>query len=324
MNRMRRIDWVLPDLQRDQYLAVLQRNDLRAGTDLVARLILQASLAWLIVAAMSTIGLIGGLVAAALYGHVLSFWGWAGIGHELYHGSVFSNRRLNRRLFEFASILTWNNFIFFESTHSEHHRYTLYPIDPEAKTDARIPIHRLVPLVTIDLSRMINRVILVARNAVNNFPHRAELVFANSPESRPQAVRAARKIVGFQMSLLLVLLILDVDWRAAAMVFSGPFTCQIFNQALQVVQHKGGESGTNDFRKNSRTVLLGPLTSFLYANMNYHVEHHMYPGVPYYNLPRLRKLISESNFELPQVSRGLWRVLLLSFDGRPVLKKLDT
>ena len=41
--------------------------------------------------------------------------------------------------------------------------------------------------------------------------------------------------------------------------------------------------------------------------MNYHVEHHMYPAVPYYNLPKLRKAIEN---ELPIATRGLiatWR-----------------
>ena len=32
-------------------------------------------------------------------------------------------------------------------------------------------------------------------------------------------------------------------------------------------------------------------SQFFYWNMNYHVEHHMYAAVPYYNLPKLRKAI---------------------------------
>jgi fatty acid desaturase len=31
--------------------------------------------------------------------------------------------------------------------------------------------------------------------------------------------------------------------------------------------------------------------SFLYWNMNYHVEHHMYAGVPFYNLPRFHSVL---------------------------------
>lgn len=45
-----------------------------------------------------------------------------------------------------------------------------------------------------------------------------------------------------------------------------------------------------------------PVISFFYWNMNYHVEHHMYPGVPCYNLPRLHHLI---DLDLAPVTVGL-------------------
>jgi fatty acid desaturase len=38
---------------------------------------------------------------------------------------------------------------------------------------------------------------------------------------------------------------------------------------------------------------LHPVMAFFYANMNYHVEHHMYPSVPFYNLPQLSALLRE-------------------------------
>ena len=53
-----------------------------------------------------------------------------------------------------------------------------------------------------------------------------------------------------------------------------------------------------------RTVILGPVMRFLYWHMNYHVEHHMYASVPFYNLGKLRKAIE---FDLPEAPRGLWR-----------------
>ena len=42
-----------------------------------------------------------------------------------------------------------------------------------------------------------------------------------------------------------------------------------------------------DHRLNSRTVLMNPILRFIYWNMNYHVEHHMFPMVPYHQLPKL-------------------------------------
>ena len=40
-----------------------------------------------------------------------------------------------------------------------------------------------------------------------------------------------------------------------------------------------------DHRLNSRTVYMNPVIRFIYWNMNYHVEHHMFPMVPYHALP---------------------------------------
>jgi fatty acid desaturase len=36
---------------------------------------------------------------------------------------------------------------------------------------------------------------------------------------------------------------------------------------------------------------MNPIFRFLYWNMNYHVEHHMFPMVPYHALPRLHAAI---------------------------------
>jgi fatty acid desaturase len=36
---------------------------------------------------------------------------------------------------------------------------------------------------------------------------------------------------------------------------------------------------------------MNPVFRFLYWNMNYHVEHHMFPMVPYHALPKLHEVI---------------------------------
>lgn len=39
-----------------------------------------------------------------------------------------------------------------------------------------------------------------------------------------------------------------------------------------------------------------PFFSWIWANINYHVEHHVYPGVPFYNLPEVSKLMSNRQY----------------------------
>lgn len=43
----------------------------------------------------------------------------------------------------------------------------------------------------------------------------------------------------------------------------------------------------------SRSVRSNPVVSFLLLNENYHLEHHLFPEVPSYHLPRLRHLVSD-------------------------------
>jgi fatty acid desaturase len=58
-----------------------------------------------------------------------------------------------------------------------------------------------------------------------------------------------------------------------------------------LTQHAGLAEDTLDHRLNSRTVYMNPVARFLYWNMNYHVEHHMFPMVPYHALPKLHEAI---------------------------------
>ncbi|MNT78351.1 Fatty acid desaturase [compost metagenome] len=36
---------------------------------------------------------------------------------------------------------------------------------------------------------------------------------------------------------------------------------------------------------------MNPISRFIYWNMNYHIEHHMFPMVPYHALPKLHAAI---------------------------------
>ncbi len=71
-----------------------------------------------------------------------------------------------------------------------------------------------------------------------------------------------------------------------------------------LTQHAALAEDAYDHRLNTRTVMMNPVFAFLYANLNYHIEHHIYPMVPYFNLPELHRLL-EARRELPYTYRGL-------------------
>ncbi len=70
--------------------------------------------------------------------------------------------------------------------------------------------------------------------------------------------------------------------------------------------HCGLQSEVSDFRKCVRTITLDPLSEFLYWHMNWHLEHHMYAGVPCYNLDALHRAIADDMPE-PRTLIGAWR-----------------
>jgi fatty acid desaturase len=44
---------------------------------------------------------------------------------------------------------------------------------------------------------------------------------------------------------------------------------------------------------NARTVTTNPVFSFLMCNINYHLDHHLYPGIPWYKVPRVNAILEE-------------------------------
>ena len=67
-------------------------------------------------------------------------------------------------------------------------------------------------------------------------------------------------------------------------------------------QHTGLQDKVPDYRLCCRTILLNPFLRFLYWQMNYHTEHHMYAAVPCYNLGKLHAQVKS---DLPYCPAGL-------------------
>ena len=68
-------------------------------------------------------------------------------------------------------------------------------------------------------------------------------------------------------------------------------------------QHAGLAQNVLDHRLNCRTIYTNAINRYLYWNMNYHLEHHMFPMVPYHNLARLHALIKA---DCPKPYNGFW------------------
>ncbi len=68
------------------------------------------------------------------------------------------------------------------------------------------------------------------------------------------------------------------------------------------IQHTGLGSSIPDWRLVCHTVKVNRLLGWLYWNMSYHTEHHMYAAVPFHNLARLRAAIEK---DMPEAHPSL-------------------
>jgi fatty acid desaturase len=88
------------------------------------------------------------------------------------------------------------------------------------------------------------------------------------------------------------------------MFIGGP---RIYGTFLHVIygltQHAGMGENVLDHRLNTRSVRMCRINRFIYWNMNYHVEHHMFPMVPYHRLPELQ---AEIQHDLASVYPSIW------------------
>jgi len=99
-----------------------------------------------------------------------SFMGLAGIGHELLHNTVFSNKTHNQIFYKVFCILTYNNYSFFEFTHWEHHKHSLSKNDPKDLFKGKINIFHLILLLTFDFKSFYRRVRILILNSIGIIP----------------------------------------------------------------------------------------------------------------------------------------------------------
>ncbi len=111
------------------------------------------------------------------------------------------------------------------------------------------------------------------------------------PESeRPKVYRTAR----IYLAIYALVIVACVAFRSIlpAMYIGLP---SLYGGWLQLyfgcTQHLGLAEDVLDHRLNSRTIYMNPIFRFLYWNMNYHVEHHLFPLIPYHALPKLHEAI---------------------------------
>jgi len=220
--------------------------------------------------------------------------------HELSHGTPFKTRWINDAFFHVCAFLTLREGFYYRWSHTRHHTHTsIVGKDPEiaAPRPPDVLCHVLDLFFLKDGFTQFRRLF---RNASGDL---AEAGKHFVPDSERGKVVAASRVylavcAGVMVACYASASALPAMFIVLPRFYGGPLS-QLFN----LTQHAGMNEDVYDHRLNTRTVIMNTSFSFLYANMNYHIEHHMFPMVPFYKLPELHKLI---NADCPPVYPSLW------------------
>ena len=246
------------------------------------------------------------LAYGVLYGSAMdSRW------HECSHGTAFRTPWMNDAVYQIASFMMIRNSATWRWSHARHHTDTvIVGRDPEIVLMRPPALARVILnfFGLLDAPKGWARMLLNASGRLD--PEEATFI----PDSgKPKVVRIGRiwvliyaATIGLAVALHSIL---------PLMVVGLPRLYGAWHHVMTgLLQHGGLADNVTDHRLNSRTVYMNPISRFIYWNMNYHVEHHMFPMVPYHRLPDLHARIRD-DLPVPSPSilagyREMWPAVL--------------
>ena len=199
--------------------------------------------------------------------------------HECVHRTAFATPVLNEVFGWVADLLSFYNFTYYRYYHTWHHRYTQdLERDPELMTPKpRNLFEYLTEISAIPFWCL--RPMMFARLALG------------MTSSYPFVPANARQKIAISAGLQLAVYVAEI----VSIVMGYPYALYFFFlpailaqpllRAILIAEHTGC-SNDEDGLTNTRTTLTSLPIRLLMWNMPYHTEHHLYPSIPFYQLPK--------------------------------------
>ena len=220
--------------------------------------------------------------------------------HEACHRTAFKTVWMNDALYEIASFMYFFESVPWRWSHTRHHTDTII-----VGRDPEIAAPRPPDLlgIALDLFSLVRARAEFAEMVRHCFGRLTPAEGTYIPdEERHKVYRNARiyiliytTVIIWAIGIRSILPLMYVGLPS----FYGAWLMFIFG----LTQHAGLAEDVLDHRLNCRTVYMNPIFRFLYWEMNYHVEHHMFPMVPYHALGNLHQ---ELKTDMPKPYNGLW------------------
>jgi fatty acid desaturase len=228
--------------------------------------------------------------------------------HQCLHGTALSSRKLNRSVGFFLGLPSLVSFSHYKNKHMIHHKnlalknkgefFKYRPIGAYSTVGtllrAAFDYRRIYSLLTVDGPAIIrNRQTGVLREA------RFEYICIGSIFS---ALLLASILFG-QFGLFLLL------WIVPLLLVSEPV-----HYLIELPEHYSCSNSPQDITHATRSITGSILTTWFTNTNNLHVEHHLYPGVPFSALPNIHLKIKDN---LPNTNGSYFEFYSKELFGHP-------
>ena len=260
--------------------------------------------------------------------YVLAF---LAMGRQQLALAILMHDAAHRRLYESSQ---WNDWIgqillgaplifslqSYKTLHLKHHQNPLGPDDPDMSLIGGYPISKMSfgrkiarDLLGISYFKFIRYFVFLARKSK---PRQME-----PPGQKMQALESKKKSGGRTFALSSIFIVNTVLffslWQAGhpvlyfcLWILPAVTVLQVLLRIRGVAEHAGFRENPNQML-NARTVI-NRWQTFIFAphNVNYHVEHHLYPSIPYFRLPEVhRRMQIRGSLPFDNIYPGYGKIL---------------
>ena len=282
--------WYKPNIDRKLLIKLLERSNYEGWRHIIIYFVTLIFLGYFCYVFWLT------WVFLPIYLIYCTWWGGAdAIWHECGHRTAFKSRKLNDFFYHIGSFMNSFEAVRFKWSHSIHHNYT-GSIDPhDFEVDGSIfwkPKKLLnffiifIPGIgLLNLNKSIQKEILQHALGI-----KTKVMEECIPDHKKKSCIFVSRIYVL-LWIFIIIFSMIINSVLPIFLFLIPKFFATLNIIWGLTQHIGLQDKVKDHRLSTRSIRLNPILSFIYWNMEYHIEHHMFPSVPSYNLPKLHEAI---------------------------------
>ncbi len=278
--------------------ALMRRSDgpgLRYLAGWLALLLVSGGLVWL------SLGTWWLVPAILVYAVCLTVPVYA-LSHECAHGTAFRSRALNEAVFWVTSLIYFEEPLHRRYAHASHHTHT-WIVGSDAQMSATpLPLTLWGWIEEVLAFRLFwQQARMFVEHSLGRFSSTVRRVTPESDLTRMMwSTRAClAAYVGFGLASYFAGWVWPIFLLVIPRVIGGPAM-----NLFILMQHVEMQANQSSIVASTRSFRTNAVLRFLYFNMNYHIEHHLYPTVPFHALPELS---AELEAQLPKPDPGFLR-----------------